>query len=94
MGIIVYSTPTCNFCNALKRFLQGNHIPFEDRDVIADSKAKKEMMAKSGQTGTPVTEIDGEIIVGFDEKKLIIALENKKYISTRTTDILPKRTLG
>jgi len=70
MKIKVYSTPACPYCYALKDFLREHKIEFEDIDVSADPKAAEEMIRKSGQMGVPVTEIDGEIVVGFDKEKL------------------------
>ena len=73
----VYSTPTCPWCHKTKEFLQENNIEFEDINVAADQKAAQEMFQKSGQMGVPVTEINGEIIVGFDKNKLKKALGDK-----------------
>ncbi|MBI2664652.1 glutathione S-transferase N-terminal domain-containing protein [Candidatus Woesearchaeota archaeon] len=66
----VYSTPTCPWCKKTKELLNENSIGFEDINVAADSKAAQEMFRKSGQMGVPVTDIDGQIIVGFDKLKL------------------------
>lgn len=73
----VYSTSTCYFCVKLKEFLKENKIPFEDVDVNEDRKAAMEMIQKSGQTGVPVSDINGEIIIGFDVPKLKKALKLK-----------------
>lgn len=70
----VYSTPTCPWCHKTKEFLQENKVEFEDINVAADQKAAQYMFKKSGQMGVPVTEINGEIIVGFDKPKLKKAL--------------------
>jgi len=70
MKIKVYSTPACPYCYALKDFLREHKIEFEDVDVSTDQQAAEEMIRKSGQMGVPVTEIDGEIVVGFDKEKL------------------------
>jgi glutaredoxin-like YruB-family protein len=70
----VYSTLTCPYCVRLKEFLRDNNISFEDLDVGDDEKAAKDMIAKSGQMGVPVIEIDGEIIVGFDRERIQQAL--------------------
>jgi glutaredoxin-like YruB-family protein len=70
----VYSTPTCPYCVRAKHFLRDNNINFEDFNVAEDEKAAKEMIAKSGQMGVPMIEIDGEIIVGFDREKIKQAL--------------------
>ncbi len=68
--IKVYSTKTCPYCTIEKDFLKQNKIEFEDVDVSDNHKAANEMVKKSGQMGVPVTEIDGEIVVGFDKEKL------------------------
>jgi len=70
MKVKVYSTQTCPFCDDAKDFLKKHRIKFEDIDVNKDKKAAMEMIQKSGQTGVPVIEIDGEIIRGFDQEKL------------------------
>ncbi len=75
----IYSTPTCPWCLKTKEFLKNNKIKFKDIDVSKDSKAAEEMVKKSGQMGTPVLDIDGKIIVGFDEEELRKTLKfNKK----------------
>ncbi len=66
----VHSTKACPYCVMEKDFLREHKIQFEDIDVSADQKAADEMVEKSGQMGVPVTEIDGEIVVGFDKEKL------------------------
>jgi glutaredoxin 3 len=68
--IKVYSTPTCPYCVTLKNFLKENNFQFEDIDVSQDEAAAKEMIDKSGQMGVPVVDIDGEIIVGFDQERI------------------------
>lgn len=69
-SVRVYSTPTCPWCQRTKQFLQANGVAYEDSNVAMDQEALNEMIAKSGQLGVPVIDVDGEIIVGFDERKL------------------------
>ena len=69
-SVKIYSTPSCPWCKRTKEFLKENKISFTDIDVAGDEKAVKEMIEKSGQMGVPVLDIDGKIIVGFDEAKL------------------------
>jgi glutaredoxin-like YruB-family protein len=68
--VIVYSTPSCPWCNRLKQYLRQNNIRFRDIDVSKDQKAAEEMVKKSGQQGVPQALIGGEIVVGFDKKKI------------------------
>jgi len=65
--IKVYSTPTCPYCNMLKEFLKRNNIEFEEIDVAANRDAVVEMIAKSGQMGVPVIDIEGKIVIGYNE---------------------------
>jgi glutaredoxin len=53
-----------------KSFLEANKIPYQDVDVAKDKAARDEMVRKSGALSVPVIEIDGELLIGFDEKKL------------------------
>ena len=77
MKVKVYSTQVCPFCDMAKEFLKKHKIKFQEMDVNKDKKAAAEMMQKSGQNGVPVIDVDGEIVVGFDEEKLKKALKIK-----------------
>lgn len=75
--IRVFSTPSCPYCVTLKEFLKEHHFEFEDINVAENVQAREEMITKSGQMGVPVVEIDGQIIVGFDRKKIVQLLNIK-----------------
>ncbi|MDP3992070.1 MAG: glutaredoxin family protein [Nanoarchaeota archaeon] len=66
----IYSTPTCIWCAKAKEFFRKHKIKFTDFDVSKDRKAAHEMIHKSGQMGVPVIDIDGKIIVGYNEEEL------------------------
>ncbi len=61
------------FCGKVKEFLSRNNIAFVDRDVTKDDAALNELQ-KLGFMTTPVTVVDGQVIVGFDQDKLKSAL--------------------
>ena len=69
-NVLVYTTATCPWCIKVKEFLKKNKIAFSEKDVAEDMDAAKEAVEKSGQRGVPIIDIDGEIVVGFDEAKL------------------------
>ena len=69
-SVTVYSTPSCSWCNTLKSHLRKHKIRFSDVDVSRDPSMAEELVRKSGQQGVPQTEIKGEIIVGFDTKRI------------------------
>lgn len=68
--VIVFSTPTCTYCNAAKRYLREKGIQFKDVDVSRDTAAARDMLRRSGQMGVPVIDIAGKIVVGFDRPKI------------------------
>ncbi|MBN1792210.1 thioredoxin family protein [Candidatus Woesearchaeota archaeon] len=70
MTITVYSTPTCPYCHMLKDHLKKKGVKFQDVDVSKDHEAAHRMISKSGQMGVPQTEINGKIIIGFDQEAI------------------------
>ena len=73
--VTVYSTPTCSWCTTLKTHLKKNDIRFSDIDVSKDQKAAETMQRRSGQAGVPQTDINGEMIVGFDKNRINTLLD-------------------
>lgn len=53
-----------------KQLFKENGVTFTNFDVSVDEKAVRDMIAKSHQLGVPVIDIDGKIIVGFDEAEI------------------------
>lgn len=74
MNVKVYSTTRCPWCHTVKDFLTKNNIEFEDINVETDKAAAQEMINKSGQSGVPVLDIEGTIIVGYNEPAIRKAL--------------------
>jgi len=77
MKVKIYTTTTCSWCARVKEFFKEHKIEYEEVNVGEDREAAEEMVKKSGQMGVPVTEIDGEMIIGFNEEKLKKALKLK-----------------
>lgn len=65
--IVVYTTPTCSWCTTLKSYLDGKQVPYREVDVASDTAQAEAMVRKSGQQGVPQTEINGQMIVGFNK---------------------------
>ncbi len=81
--VIVYSTSWCAFCNTEKQWLEKLGVEFDSKNIEEDENANKELLDKIGGNfqGVPVTDIDGEIILGFDRPKLEAALKAKGLVS-------------
>ena len=57
------------FYGKLKEFLSQNNIEFTERNIAAGETVLSKL-EKLGYMTTPVTLIDGEAVVGFDQKRL------------------------
>lgn len=57
------------FCNRVKEFLSQKGVDFTERDITVDDLAIAEL-EELGYMTTPVTVIDGEVVIGFDRERL------------------------
>lgn len=73
-NVTIYSTPTCHYCALAKEFMNAKGIKYTEHNVASDTEKRKEMVDKSGQLGVPVLDIEGKIMVGYDEVELASAL--------------------
>ena len=62
------------FCGMEKAWLSQNGVAFEERHITDDPSALEELV-ELGMLSTPITLIDGEVVVGFDREKLSKLLE-------------------
>ncbi len=68
-AVTLYSQGFCEFSEMVRRHLESRGQTYTERDVDIDPTARDEMM-KLGAESTPVTVIDGEVVVGFDEASI------------------------
>lgn len=80
--VTIYSTNWCAFCNTEKQWMDKLGVKYISKNVEEDAGAQKELMEKLGGNfqGVPVTDIGGEIILGFDRMKLQNALKKNDLI--------------
>lgn len=69
--IKVYTTKTCPYCHALMDWLESENIAYQEVDASNMPNI----------TAVPVTEINGEMIVGFDRPAIKKALAAAKQAS-------------
>jgi glutaredoxin-like YruB-family protein len=81
--VIIYSTTWCAFCKTEEQYLQKLGVEYVKKDVEEDKVAYEELMSKSGGAfqGVPVTDIAGELILGFDRAKIDATLKEKQLIA-------------
>lgn len=73
--VILYSTPSCQYCKMARKFLRDKGIDFIEYNVAEDEQAREELEKKSHQLGVPVIDINGHIFVGFDRRAIEVELE-------------------
>lgn len=78
--VTVYSADWCAFCHAVKDYLDKLGVKYTEKNVETDVAFAHEAVDKSGQTGIPVLDIDGTIIIGFDRPKIDAVLKDKKLV--------------
>ncbi|MDH3233029.1 MAG: glutaredoxin family protein [Alphaproteobacteria bacterium] len=62
-SVIVYSTPLCAPCEALKSYLREHDIAFTAKDLMMD-EAAADKMARLNIRSSPALEVDGEVLAG------------------------------
>jgi len=81
--VIIYSTTWCAFCKTEEQYLKRLGVDYIKKDVEEDKDAYEELMKKNGGAfqGVPVTDIDGELVLGFDRAKIDATLKAKQLIA-------------
>ena len=76
-NILIYTGPSCNFCDAAKRLLERNKLKFSEIDVSSGVGIRDEMIKKTnGQRTIPQIFFDDKHIGGYDEVRAL-EKENK-----------------
>ena len=77
--VVIYTTPTCPYCNRAKEFFEDSGIEFIGHDVTKEGDALAEMRKLTDDgIRVPVINIGGQVIVGFDQMLIERALGGPK----------------
>jgi glutaredoxin len=73
--VIVYKTSWCGVCKQVEAYLQKKGVEYIAKDIEADRAAAAELQAKAKQAGVPtgsvpMIDVGGELLRGFDRKRL------------------------
>lgn len=71
----IYTTPSCGYCKVAKDYLKKHSVKFKEYNVALDHQKAQEMVKKSGQMGVPVIDINGTVIVGFNQPAIDKAIK-------------------
>ena len=61
--VVVYTTPLCAPCEALKRALRARGVAFQTIDLLMDEEAA-ERLEEQGIRSAPALEVDGRFYTG------------------------------
>ena len=74
-NVTVYMGPMCAFCDAAKRLLKRNNIPYKEINIALEERKREEMLQKSnGKKTIPQIFFNELHIGGYEELR---ALEKK-----------------
>ncbi|MFN2464707.1 MAG: Uxx-star family glutaredoxin-like (seleno)protein [Candidatus Dormibacteria bacterium] len=68
--VTIYTTPTCTYCAAAKRWFKEHGVTYTEHDVTRDPVRAAELQRLTGQTAVPVIRVGGQVMVGFDPLQL------------------------
>jgi glutaredoxin-like YruB-family protein len=68
--IIVYSGPGCPACGTAKAYLRRRGVGFREVDIARDQHAAQTLVRRSGQMAVPQIDIDGHLVVGFNQAEI------------------------
>jgi glutaredoxin 3 len=68
--VLVFTSPSCSWCRAVKDHLKKNHVTFREIDVSRDPSAARDLVRMTGQQGVPVVMIGSRPIVGFKREEI------------------------
>lgn len=74
MKVTIYTSPTCAYCHMAKEYFKSKKISYKEHDVSENPAAAKWVADNVGQIVTPVIDINGTVVVGFDRPKIDEAL--------------------
>ncbi len=78
MEVTIYINPTCQWSAQAKQWLKKHRVSFQEKDLEESDHARDEILQKTSQLCTPTIEVDGKIIIGFNESKLLELVKKKK----------------
>ncbi|WP_439273354.1 glutaredoxin family protein [Pseudochrobactrum sp. HB0163] len=61
--VMLYTTPTCPDCHAVKRWLTDQGVSYEERD-LSDTRIAEEAKARTGVRVAPITIVGEQVFYG------------------------------
>ncbi len=68
--VILFTQPDCPPCHIVKLFLSERGVEFEERDIVRDPAALRDLTEKYHSHSTPTLVIGAEVMIGFNPERL------------------------
>ena len=68
--VILFTQPDCPPCHIVKLFLSERGVEFEERDIVRDPAAMRDLMERYHSHSTPTLVIGEEVMIGFKPERL------------------------
>lgn len=82
--VILYATEWCGYCAKTRQFMDRANIPYVEYDIEKSSEGKRQYDAL-GARGVPVLLVKGEVVVGYDPRRIVAILDRPDPVEASTT---------
>ncbi|WP_232410936.1 glutaredoxin family protein [Methylophilus sp. 5] len=72
--IVLYATDWCPYCEKTRALLQQRHITYQELNIETSAEGSAQYQRLAGK-GVPVLLIAGEVVRGYNEKRIVEALD-------------------
>tara|TARA_B100001142_G_C14343231_1_gene658818 strand:- start:363 stop:737 length:375 start_codon:yes stop_codon:yes gene_type:complete len=73
--VIIYTTSWCGYCAKARKLLEENNIDYFEYDIEKSIEGERQHNAL-GENTIPILLINGEVIVGYDPKRILRIIES------------------
>ncbi|PKO70085.1 MAG: hypothetical protein CVU20_10870 [Betaproteobacteria bacterium HGW-Betaproteobacteria-14] len=77
-ALVIYTTPTCGYCQAAKAHMSKRGIPYTERDVTISESYAREFRQKGGR-GVPLIVAGSRTLNGYSRESLEDLLKGAGY---------------
>lgn len=69
--VTIYSTDTCPYCVAAKRFLDGKGVPWSEVNLTGDDDGRVALVERTGRRTVPQIFVEDVHIGGYDDLRAL-----------------------
>jgi glutaredoxin len=75
VAVVMYTTAWCGVCKRARAFLGREQIAYVEQDIAHDASAERQLRTLNPRGGVPTFDIEGQVLVGFSESRVLAAVE-------------------